>query len=248
LSGHHRGRDGFFRSFPRWLGGNRQNARLYENFLHNLSFDDMRLTNVLIDLGGVLYEIDIEHTMQRYRALSGRRAESLSDQSQQPLTWFTQLDRGEIDIDTFARGLQQDLALDADLITIKQIWRELLIGVFPGRAEVLARLSRHYHLALLSNTSRYHHDHYRAACEPLFAHMDHLFFSFEMGLTKPDPAIYRQALAQAGWQAEETLFMDDSPGNLEAAQAEGIHPAWIDTPEAFDTWAHRLLTQAEKLA
>ncbi len=92
----------------------------------------MRLTNVLIDLGGVLYEIDIEHTMQRYRALSGRRAESLSDQSQQPLTWFTQLDRGEIDIDTFARGLQQDLALDADLITIKQIWRELLIGVCPG--------------------------------------------------------------------------------------------------------------------
>lgn len=208
----------------------------------------MRLRNVLIDLGGVLYEIDIEHTMQRYRALSRRSAEQISYQSQQPLAWFTQLDRGEIDIDSFARGLQRDLALDADLPTIKQIWRELLIGILPGRAEALARLAQHYRLALLSNTSRYHHDHYRRACEPLFAHMDHLFFSFEMGLTKPDPAIYRQALAQAGWQAEETLFMDDSQRNVQAAQTQGIHPAWIDTPEAFDSWADRLLTQAEKFA
>jgi len=239
---------GIFRLLLRLLGGQRQNALLCENFLHNLSFDDMRLKNVLIDLGGVLYEIDIAHTMQRYRALSRRSAEQISYQSQQPLIWFTQLDRGEIDIDTFAKGLQQDLALDADLATIKQIWRELLIGVFPGRVEVLARLAQHYRLALLSNTSRYHHDHYRPACEPLFAHMDHLFFSFEMGLTKPDPAIYQQALAQAGWRAEETLFMDDSQRNLDAAQAQDIHPAWIDTPETFGTWARRLLTQAEKMA
>jgi glucose-1-phosphatase len=205
----------------------------------------MRLQNILLDLGGVLYDIDIDRTMERYRALARQGSTTLHYQSERPLPWFSRLDRGEIDIDTFAHGLKQAHNLQADIATIKQIWLELLLGVFPGRTESVTQLAPHYRLALLSNTSRYHHDHYRPACAEMFAQMDHLFFSFEMGLTKPDPVIYQRALSQAGWRAEETLFMDDSQRNLQAAAQLGIQTAWIDHPAQFDAWVERLLAQAK---
>ena len=46
-----------------------------------------------------------------------------------------------------------------------------------------------------------------------------------MHLRKPDPAIYRTALEQAGIAADETLFIDDNRPNTDAAERVGIH-AW----------------------
>ena len=44
-----------------------------------------------------------------------------------------------------------------------------------------------------------------------------------MHLAKPDREIYIKALAEAGIKAEETLFIDDSPINCNAAQTVGIN-------------------------
>lgn len=47
-------------------------------------------------------------------------------------------------------------------------------------------------------------------------------WSFQLGLAKPDPAIYRHTLAELGVQPEETLFIDDKLPNVEAARALGM--------------------------
>ncbi len=47
-------------------------------------------------------------------------------------------------------------------------------------------------------------------------------WSYQLGVAKPDPAIYRHTLAELGVQPEETLFIDDKRVNIEAAQALGI--------------------------
>jgi putative hydrolase of the HAD superfamily len=51
---------------------------------------------------------------------------------------------------------------------------------------------------------------------------DVLVWSFQLGIAKPDPAIYRHTLAQLGALPEEALFIDDKQENVEAAQALGI--------------------------
>jgi len=51
---------------------------------------------------------------------------------------------------------------------------------------------------------------------------DVLVWSYQLGIAKPDPAIYRHALAQLGTLPEETLFIDDKRENVEAAEALGI--------------------------
>jgi putative hydrolase of the HAD superfamily len=51
---------------------------------------------------------------------------------------------------------------------------------------------------------------------------DVLVWSYQLGIVKPDPAIYRHTLAELGTQPEETLFLDDKRANVEAARALGI--------------------------
>lgn len=51
---------------------------------------------------------------------------------------------------------------------------------------------------------------------------DSVTVSYELGVLKPDPAMFRDALQKTGLPAEETLFIDDLPANLQAAQKEGM--------------------------
>jgi putative hydrolase of the HAD superfamily len=51
---------------------------------------------------------------------------------------------------------------------------------------------------------------------------DVLVWSYQHNLAKPDPAIYRLALAKLGTEPEETLFIDDKQVNIDAAYALGM--------------------------
>jgi epoxide hydrolase-like predicted phosphatase len=60
---------------------------------------------------------------------------------------------------------------------------------------------------------------------------DAVVISGEVGLRKPDPAIYRLALERLGLPAERVAFVDDLPGNLKPARALGMTTiAHRDTP------------------
>lgn len=60
---------------------------------------------------------------------------------------------------------------------------------------------------------------------------DVLVWSFQLGLIKPDPAIYRHLLSKLGTRPEETLFIDDRHVNVEAARALGIRAMEFTTLE-----------------
>lgn len=196
---------------------------------------------LLFDLGGVLYDIDIQRTVAAYTQLQRPGADPIDYGKSSQHEAFSLLDCGQIDIDGFAEFLRDTYQLEAGIEQIKAIWLDLLIGVFPGRAEDLAKLALRYRIALLSNTSRFHHDHYRPACEPMFRQMDHLFFSFDLALRKPDPAIYLTSLSLAGWEPQHTLFVDDSKTNIEAAAALGIQTFWMETPDHWEVLMNNLL-------
>ena len=51
---------------------------------------------------------------------------------------------------------------------------------------------------------------------------DVLVWSFQLGIAKPDPAIYRHTIAELGVRPGEALFIDDKLANIEAAQALGM--------------------------
>jgi putative hydrolase of the HAD superfamily len=48
-------------------------------------------------------------------------------------------------------------------------------------------------------------------------------WSYELGIVKPDPAIYQEAVQRLGVEPAEALFIDNLEQNVEGAKAAGLH-------------------------
>jgi putative hydrolase of the HAD superfamily len=76
------------------------------------------------------------------------------------------------------------------------------------------------------------------ADRPLDAVFDAVVVSFQVGLVKPDPAIYRHTLDRLGAQPDTTLFVDDRAENTAAAAALGMHTiTFTGSPSVADVKA-----------
>lgn len=53
---------------------------------------------------------------------------------------------------------------------------------------------------------------------------------------KPDPRIYHLVLDRLGLPAEQCLFVDDQPGNIEGARAVGMQTEWFDVTAPEQSW------------
>ncbi len=91
----------------------------------------------------------------------------------------------------------------------------------PETCNLVPKLKRHHRLVLLSNTTEVHSRWFRRQFADVLAHFDSMVLSFEIGIRKPDRAIYEHCLTVAGCAASECLFLDDIPVNVEAARACG---------------------------
>jgi putative hydrolase of the HAD superfamily len=54
-------------------------------------------------------------------------------------------------------------------------------------------------------------------------HFDHVTFSYELGMVKPEPGIYAHAVQGLRVKPEQALFLDDRDDNVEGARAVGLH-------------------------
>ena len=64
--------------------------------------------------------------------------------------------------------------------------------------------------------------------------VDHVIYSHEVGLAKPDPAIFALACERVGAAPGEVAFVDDTPGIVDAARAFGMHAFCnVSTPETI---------------
>ena len=94
----------------------------------------------------------------------------------------------------------------------------------------LALKQRGMRTAILSNMGDTVHERMKREIGWL-ARFDVLVWSYELGVAKPDLAIYRYVLERLGTRAEETLFLDDRPVNVEAAAAMGMKGVVFSTVE-----------------
>jgi len=99
-------------------------------------------------------------------------------------------------------------------------------------------LAGRYHLALLSNTNDMHYRHFRREFAFVLERFDQVVASHLVRLRKPDPAIYRLVQDTAGCAAEEMVFIDDLPANIEAARQMGwrtiLYDRTVDLTQQFE--------------
>jgi putative hydrolase of the HAD superfamily len=94
----------------------------------------------------------------------------------------------------------------------------------PGSLDVVARLAqaRKVFLAMLNNESR-ELNLYRIEKFGLRNYFSVFFSSCYLGVSKPDPQIYRLALDLSQRQPQESVVIDDRSLNLESARRLGLH-------------------------
>ena len=139
---------------------------------------------------------------------------------------------GQLSAADFARRFTERWAIPMEPDAFLREWRTWTRGWLPGATELLDGLRPRYRLAALSNCNEVHWD---VLCGKLglLDHVDLAISSHQVGTRKPDPAIYRHALATLGVPADRVLFFDDASGNVEAAQALGMRGHVTAGPDAI---------------
>lgn len=116
----------------------------------------------------------------------------------------------------------------ADIRAVHRAWT---CEDYPGIEALIDRLNATPGIttACLSNTNHTHWELLtRELPSPAIAKLARTLVSHHMGLTKPDPAIYRAAEAALDAHPHEIAFFDDLPENIDAALACGWRARLID--------------------
>ncbi|QLQ16195.1 MAG: HAD family phosphatase [Micropruina sp.] len=113
-------------------------------------------------------------------------------------------------------------------------------GPVPGTADVIdALLSREVPVYGLSNWSAENFNVARRAA-PAIDRLADVIVSGEVGMAKPDPAIFRYALHRFGLVAGDTLMVDDTAENLHAAASVGLQTVLFTSAAALRADLERL--------
>lgn len=88
-------------------------------------------------------------------------------------------------------------------------------------------------VAMLSNIGPHHVTAIERGIPGFFDVASHHFFSFDLGLHKPDPAIYHAVSQRLEKQPQHCVFLDDVEANVQGAKSIGMHAMQV-TPENHD--------------
>jgi glucose-1-phosphatase len=124
-------------------------------------------------------------------------------------------------------------------------WNRVIDPVPILENSLFEKLSKHYRLALVSNTDPIHVAHLESGYEfvrhfPKSARI----YSCVVGASKPDPLIYREALRATRTRAEEAIYIDDIPSYVESAQRLGMAGITFSSSEQLDRDLRALGVQA----
>ena len=119
-----------------------------------------------------------------------------------------------------------------------ETYRRESTAAFSETHLVLQRLSGQARFAVITNGAG-DGQHEKLATAGLHEYFEAIFISGEVGIAKPDPAIFHLALTQLGVAPEEAVMVGDSLTiDVAGARAAGITAVWLNRdgrqPEAGD--------------
>ena len=187
---------------------------------------------IIFDLGNVLLPIELSLTYEAFASFSSLSSADIASRIIENQLWVP-YESGQQSDQEFREFLRTKLQLTISDADFDEAFSALLLDFHAGVYEWMFTLRSQFHLVLLSNTSSIHADRFTKVSlgpkgQNLFSLFHHVYYSFEMGLVKPDSAIYQQVLNEQGFSAEEVLFFDDNVANINSAKSMGIPSFLVD--------------------
>lgn len=195
-----------------------------------------KIKNIIFDLGGVILDID-ENVVYKELEKMGIEISELAH-SKEFMEILSKFDTGIYTAATFRKKTKQFIGQEKMTDQkFDSIWNAMLLDIPRERIEAIEKVKKHYKIFLMSNTNVIHYDLYVRDLQLRFGYneFDELFnksyFSFAEHLEKPDPRFFELILDHEHLLPEETLFIDDTAENIEAAKSLGINTYHISREE-----------------
>jgi putative hydrolase of the HAD superfamily len=196
------------------------------------------IKNLLLDLGGVLIDVDYHRTASAFETLGAQQFTQYYSQ-ETATQLFEQLETGKLADDEFLIQMQQRCAPGTTLGQAEEAWNAILLDFRMQSIDYLIVLRKRYRLFLLSNTNSIHQKAFekkfreQTGMESLDLFFEKALYSHRIGMRKPYESTYTKVLEMLGIRGEETLFIDDSPVNIGPAVKAGIHTHLLKADETL---------------
>jgi putative hydrolase of the HAD superfamily len=179
------------------------------------------ITTIIFDFGDIFINLDKQATIEGLKKLGLKQWNE--DLNQLNL----QFEKGEIQQEDFLLGIQKHVP-NASFVEILEAWNAILLDFPLYRLEFLQKLSKKYRLFLLSNTDAIHIETFEQETgisfySDFYQCFEKVYFSFEIGMRKPDAEIFNYLIQKHELSVKNTLFVDDKKENTDAALSLGFH-------------------------
>ena len=184
---------------------------------------------IFFDLGMVLVTFDWEIAVPRFAAHNGGDTERVQQFLAHPL--HDAFERNEISAAEFFHHGCTLMGFQGTPSEFQTYWNEIFAEI-PSGVQIVRALSSRIPLYTLSNTNLWHATY----LEEKFDWMNlftQRFYSFTLGVRKPDTRIYELALARANVPPQRALLIDDRIENINGARAVGMNALHASTPKVL---------------
>ncbi len=188
-------------------------------------------TAIIFDLGGVIMDIDVKHTLHAFTQLGIENIHQYFGHGF-AASFFSDHEAGRISDEIFLEKIKALLAKDVSDESIVHAWNALLLSFPAARIDLLRELGKKYRIFLYSNTNAIHYNRFSEIFTQTFTgKLEDLFekayFSHQLGHRKPDPEGYLEIIAENELDREKTLFVDDALINVEGAIKTGLKALYM---------------------
>ncbi len=177
---------------------------------------------VVFDIGNVLIEWDPRHLYRKHFAQEEKMEHFLREVC--PMEWNLELDRGR----SFAEAIEERVALfpefESEIRAYDTGWHDMVPGEIAGTVALLDELkAARVPLYAITNFSNEKFSEARKRFPFLETSFIDIVISAEERCLKPDRRIYEILFERNELQPSQTVFIDDTLHNVEAARAVGMN-------------------------
>ena len=190
------------------------------------SVSEIRL--IICDFGGVICTFDYQIFCERLARRTGRTAGQITGAAFGD-SLQTDFESGVLSGRAYHRAVMARLGTDVPYEEFFPMFGDIFTEN-PATCDLLHRLHARYPLYLLSDTNEIHFGYVRQTVQALRL-FEQFVLSYEVGMMKPDPRIYQEALRRSGLPGSACLFVDDRQANVEGAARAGIHALRFESAE-----------------
>lgn len=184
------------------------------------------IKNILFDFGGVIVGLNKQNAVNRFKEIGVDKIDDYLGEFRQEGI-FLALEEGTISREEFYTELRTLAGKNTSTEDIDSAWMSFLLDITEYKYQMLKDLRKKYNVYLLSNTNPIVMDwalssEFSPSGENIRDFFDKCYLSYEIGCAKPDKKIFEFVIQDSGLNPAETLFLDDGPSNIKAAEDLGF--------------------------